>query len=56
MFAFPATPVLFLLINVWIMYFIVQDRPQDMYVVSGILIAGIIAWVILHVRKKRIQP
>lgn len=56
MFAFPATPVLFLLINVWIMYYIVQDRPQDMYVVSGILITGIIAWVILHIRKKRIQP
>jgi len=55
MFAFPATPFLFLLINVWILYYIYQDKPRDMYYVSAILISGIIAWVILHIRKKRMQ-
>ena len=55
MFAFPATPVLFLLINVWILYYIIEDRPNDMYYVSGILLSGVIAWIALTVRKKKVQ-
>ena len=54
MFAYPLTPVLFLLINGWILYYITIDKPHDVYVVVGILCSGVLAWIILSLFKKKI--
>jgi hypothetical protein len=55
MFAYPATPVLFLLINLWIMQKTIQDKPTDMYYVAGILITGIIAYIMFSTKKSQVN-
>jgi APA family basic amino acid/polyamine antiporter len=55
MFAYPATPVLFLLINLWIMQKTIQDKPMDMYYVAGILLSGVIAFIFFSRKKSQVS-
>ncbi|MFN4916158.1 MAG: APC family permease, partial [Ignavibacteria bacterium] len=55
MFAYPATPVLFLLINLWIMQKTIQDKPMDMYYVAGILLSGVIAFIFFSRKKSQVN-
>ncbi|MEY3690254.1 MAG: hypothetical protein RIT37_1816 [Bacteroidota bacterium] len=55
MFAYPTTPVLFLLINLWIMQKTIQDKPTDMYYVAGILLSGVIAFIFFSRKRQVIE-
>ena len=54
MVGYPATPLLFLMINVWILYHITVSKPQDINIVLAILGLGLIVWGILQFRNKRL--
>ncbi len=52
---YPVTPILFVLVNCWFMYFIVKDKTMEAFIGLGILAVGAVVYLVANNYQKKIN-
>jgi basic amino acid/polyamine antiporter, APA family len=50
---YPVTPVIFLCLNIWMIVFLLKERPAESFAGLGVLAAGIIVYFLIQRRPER---
>ncbi len=50
---YPVTPLIFIALNAWMLFYLLKDRPAISYAGLGVLVAGIIAYFLIKRRSTK---